>query len=153
MPVDPPDAISYPSTLAVGSAPALCDLVDAETSPELPAGGETVGRRLLDAWLSDGVATYDDGHDDLAGDCTSRLSPYLHLGCVSPAEIVARADRRRSGVDAFVRQVCWRDHHHQVLAARPDAAWSDYAGRGDDWRAARSTSCRCWSTVTSPTTR
>ncbi len=133
-PLDPPDGIRCPTTLAVGSAPAPGDLVDGDVSPRLPDGGEGPGRTLLDRWLSDGVGSYDDGHDDLAGDCTSRLSPYLHLGCVSPAEVVARADRRRSGVDAFVRQVCWRDYHHQVLADRPGAAWADHTDRGDDWR-------------------
>ena len=53
---------------------------------------------------------------------------------MSPAEVVARAHRRRRGVDAFVRQVCWRDYHHQVLAARPEASWEDHTDRGDDWR-------------------
>ena len=133
-PVDVPDAVSCPTTLSVGGPPGVHDLVDGDLSPDLPDGGETRGRALLDAWLSDGVAAYDDGHDDLAGDCTSRLSPYLHLGCVSPAEIVARADRRRAGVDAFVRQVCWRDYHHQVLAGRPASAWDDHTDRGDAWR-------------------
>jgi len=133
-PADVPDRVSCPSTLQVGSTPAVGDLVDGELSPDLPDGGETAGRALLDRWLSDGVATYDDGHDDLAGDCTSRLSPHLHLGCVSAAEIVARAGRRRAGVDAFVRQICWRDYHHQVLAGRPTSAWADHTDRGDDWR-------------------
>ena len=132
--VDVPDALSCPTTLRVGATPAVGDLVDGDLSPELPVGGETRGRVLLDTWLGDGVATYDDGRDDLAGDCTSRLSPYLHLGCVSPAEVVARSDRRRSGVDAFVRQVCWRDFHHQVLAGSPASAWEDHTSRGDDWR-------------------
>ncbi|HSJ45485.1 MAG TPA: deoxyribodipyrimidine photo-lyase [Euzebyales bacterium] len=134
MPVDVPDGVSCPSTLPVGSMPALGDLVDGPLSPDLPDGGETAGRALLDAWLSEGVATYDDGHDDLAGDCTSRLSPYLHLGCVSASEVVARAPRRGTGVDAFVRQVCWRDYHHQVLAGRPASAWEDHNDRGDVWR-------------------
>ena len=133
-PVDPPDAMTCPSTLAAGSPPTLTELVDGQPSPELLSGGERVGRKRMRRWLTDGVASYDDGHDDLAGDCTSRLSPYLHLGCVSAAEIVARADRRRSGVDAFVRQVCWRDFHHQVLAASPDSAWRDHTDRGDAWR-------------------
>ena len=57
------------------------------------------------------------GHDDLAGDLTSRLSPYLHFGCLSPLELVTGPRRSRD----FVRQVAWRDFHHQVLAARPDA--------------------------------
>ncbi len=30
--------------------------------------------------------------------------------------------------------MAWRDFHHQVLAARPDAARADYRPRGDAWR-------------------
>jgi len=133
-PVDRPVAVSCPSGLAVGSLPALADLVDGETSPQLPHGGETVGRRHLERWLSRGVAAYDDGRDDLTADRTSRLSPYLHMGCVSPADIVARADRRGAGAEAFVRQVCWRDFHHQVIHARPASAWRDHHDRGDAWQ-------------------
>lgn len=38
------------------------------------------------------------------------------------------------GADAFVRQLCWREFHHQVLAARPGAARLDYRTRHDHWR-------------------
>ena len=31
-----------------------------------------------------GLARYAERHDDLASDATSRLSPYLHFGCLSP---------------------------------------------------------------------
>lgn len=41
---------------------------------------------------------------------------------------------RTAGAEAFVRQLAWRDFHHQVLAARPGAARADYRDRGDRWR-------------------
>ena len=69
------------------------------------------------------MAAYEDRHDDLAGDATSRLSPHLHFGTLSPVELVHRARRAGGpGAEAFVRQLAWRDFHHQVLAARPAAA-------------------------------
>ncbi len=46
----------------------------------------------------------------------------------------AASHHQGEGVDAFVRQLCWRDFYAQILAARPDAAWSDYVDRGDRWR-------------------
>ena len=55
-------------------------------------------------------------HDDLAADATSRLSPYLHFGCVSPLEVAGARSHERGG-EPFVRQLCWRDFHHQVTAA------------------------------------
>ncbi|MET9103123.1 cryptochrome/photolyase family protein [Streptomyces antibioticus] len=107
-------------------------------SPDLAAGGETEGRKRLTAWLRSGVAAYEDRHDDLAGDATSRLSPHLHFGTLSPVELVHRARAAGGpGAEAFVRQVAWRDFHRQVLAARPDAASADYRTKHDRWRTER----------------
>ncbi|MFE6668213.1 cryptochrome/photolyase family protein [Streptomyces sp. NPDC057697] len=104
-------------------------------SEGLATGGETEGRRRLGAWLSRHADTYGSGHDDLGGDATSRLSPYLHFGAVSATEAVHRARSRGGpGAEAFVRQLCWRDFHRQVLAARPETATRDYRSRADHWR-------------------
>jgi deoxyribodipyrimidine photo-lyase len=104
-------------------------------SPALAHGGEQAGRDLMHRWMREGIDGYADGHDDLAGDKTSRLSPYLHFGCVSPVELVHLArEHRGEGAEAFVRQIAWRDFHAQVLAARPDATRVDYRPRGDHWR-------------------
>ncbi|WP_405008205.1 DNA photolyase family protein [Kitasatospora purpeofusca] len=106
-------------------------LVDGATSPGLPPGGESAARARWRRWDID---AYADIHDDLAADDTSRLSPYLHFGCLSPTELVTRALRHDGpGAQAFVRQLVWRDFHHQVLAARPDAAHRDYRDRDDRW--------------------
>jgi deoxyribodipyrimidine photo-lyase len=78
------------------------------------------------------VSRYDEVRDELAADATSRLSPYLHFGCVSPLQVERRVTRRR-GAAAFVRQLCWRDFFAQLLAARPAAAWHDYRPRGHRW--------------------
>jgi deoxyribodipyrimidine photo-lyase len=92
-------------------------------------GGESAGRRRVTSWLRSGVESYVDKHDLMAVDGTSRLSPYLHFGCVSALELARRAVK----APEFVRQLAWRDFHHQVLAARPDAARADYRPRGDRW--------------------
>ncbi|WP_399881846.1 cryptochrome/photolyase family protein [Streptomyces sp. BBFR51] len=105
------------------------------TSPGLLRGGETSGRDRFSRWAREDLSAYEDRHDDLAGDATSRLSPYLHFGALSPVELVERVRGRRGpGAEAFVRQLCWRDFHHQVLAARPQASVQDYRTRHDRWR-------------------
>ncbi|MFE3317645.1 FAD-binding domain-containing protein [Nocardia sp. NPDC059195] len=109
--------------------PRPADLASGQPSPQLRVGGESTGRALLRDWLDGPIADYARDNDDLAADATSRLSPYLHFGCVSPTEVVGRVDTATEGGLAFVRQLAWRDFHHQVLAARPDAAWSDYRTR------------------------
>jgi deoxyribodipyrimidine photolyase len=128
----PPRRVSTPGGLAAGRLPALAELVAGSPSPDLPAGGEGAGRARLERWLRSGLARYGDLHDDLAADGTSRLSPYLHFGCLSAREVVERA-AGRSGADPFLRQLAWRDFFHQVLAARPEASREDYRPRRDRW--------------------
>ncbi len=128
-----PTAVPLPPGISTGALPALSDLVDSEPSPEVVPGGETEGLARLRAWAADDLEHYDEHHDDLAGDRTSRISAYLHLGCLSPLEVATRL-RDRPGGAAFVRQLCWRDFYHQVLAARPETAHRDVRDRGDRWR-------------------
>ncbi|MFI5677297.1 cryptochrome/photolyase family protein [Streptomyces cellulosae] len=136
-----PDAVRVPDVRSAG-LPRTESLASGATSagpmsPGLPAGGESEARRRLRSWLSGPLAAYDDQHDDLAADATSRLSPYLHFGCLSVTELLHRARAQDNpGARAFVRQLAWRDFHHQVLAARPDAADHDYRTRHDRWRRA-----------------
>ncbi|RPK66962.1 Deoxyribodipyrimidine photo-lyase [Streptomyces sp. ADI96-02] len=128
-----PRAVPVPDGVAGEPLPARDDVEG--VSPGLAAGGEEAGRKLVASWLNGAVADYVEGHDDLAGDATSRLSPHLHFGTVSAAELAHRArEKGGPGAEAFVRQLAWRDFHHQVLAARPDASWSDYRPRHDRWR-------------------
>jgi deoxyribodipyrimidine photo-lyase len=129
-----PRSLRLPPGITPGGVPSAGSLADGEPSPDLAAGGETVGRRLMTAWLRGSLPAYDEDHDALGNDNTSRLSPYLHLGALSPLELVRRAsDRPGAGSAAFVRQVAWRDFYAQLLAARPDATRADYRSRGDRW--------------------
>lgn len=131
-----PRKVRVPDGIGSEEPPARRGL--AGLSPGLAAGGETEGRRRLTAWLRSGIAAYEERHDDLAGDATSRLSPHLHFGTLSPVELVHRARAAGGpGAEAFVRQVAWRDFHRQVLAARPDAAAADYRTKRDRWRTER----------------
>ncbi|MEU8518730.1 deoxyribodipyrimidine photo-lyase [Streptomyces sp. NBC_01216] len=124
-----------PVPTGIGSEPLPARPDPATLSPGLARGGEGEGRKRLTSWLSGHADAYEERHDDLPGDATSRLSPYLHFGALSAAEAVDRArSRGGAGADAFVRQLCWRDFHHQVLAARPEAAVEDYRGQEDHWR-------------------
>ncbi|MEU4810636.1 deoxyribodipyrimidine photo-lyase [Nocardia fluminea] len=129
-PLPPPRTLSAPA-IHSEPLPQATDLSSEEPSPQLHVGGESTGRALLRDWLDGPVSAYARDNDDLAADATSRLSPYIHFGCVSPTEVVRRVDTATDGGLAFARQLAWRDFHAQVLAARPDAAWSDYRKRVD----------------------
>ncbi|MFE3035013.1 cryptochrome/photolyase family protein [Streptomyces canus] len=135
-PLGAPRTVTVPEGVGSEPLPSRADL--SGLSEGLAAGGETEGRKRLAAWLRTGVGAYEDRHDDLAGDSTSRLSPHLHFGTLSPVELVHRARRAGGpGAEAFVRQLAWRDFHRQVLAARPAAAAADYRTQHDRWRSER----------------
>ncbi|UGQ15047.1 DNA photolyase family protein [Yinghuangia sp. ASG 101] len=132
-PLPAPRRLRVPDTAEPGRPVDRADVPG--TSPGLARGGETEGRGRSAAWLRKDAEAYAERHDDLAGDATSRLSPHLHFGTLSALELTYRArESGASGAEAFVRQLCWRDFHHQVLAARPAASWTDYRPRGDRWR-------------------
>ncbi|MEV6321328.1 deoxyribodipyrimidine photo-lyase [Nocardia sp. NPDC051787] len=114
--------------------PDAGELCAGPASPRLTVGGETTGRKMMRDWLAGPIEDYARLSDDLGADATSRLSPYLHFGCVSPVELLHRVNMSTEGGLAFARQLAWRDFHHQLLAARPAAAWSDYRDRSIRWR-------------------
>jgi deoxyribodipyrimidine photo-lyase len=145
--LSPPARLALPAGVSAGTLPVLRELVAQAPSPALPSGGEHEGRRRLERWLADGMRDYGHARDGLAGDSTSRLSPYLHFGCVSAAEALARARAHGDAADPFVRQLCWRDFFLQLLAANPRmpsddlralrADWNDDAETLARWRAGR----------------
>jgi deoxyribodipyrimidine photo-lyase len=128
---------SLPSRLERGRLPSLPALGLSDTVPSPARGGETAARERLASFLRDGVASYGDG--SLADDRTSRLSPYLHFGCLSVREIEERLPGG-GGAAAFRRQLCWRDFYAHVLLHHPRNARSEFQERyrGMGWsRASR----------------
>ena len=119
---------ALPSGVRKGRIPTLDALgMEQEVDEPMP-GGEVAARERLSRFLSSGVSDYTDNHDALGRDKTSRLSPYLHFGCVSPREIEERLPRGK-GPDAFRRQLCWRDFYHHVLRHFPDNAHGEFQER------------------------
>lgn len=125
-----PRRIAVPRGISAGRIPAVTALGSGSLSPARPSGGESVGRARVATFVRRDLVEYGGAHDDLAGDRTSRLSAYLHFGCVSPLELAQRA----AGDEPFVRQLCWREFHTQVLAAFPALPVRDYRTRGRRWR-------------------
>jgi deoxyribodipyrimidine photo-lyase len=128
-----PARITLPDGISSGRLPRLAELSAVPRVAAAARGGESAGLARLSRWAAADLAGYDRGWADLAADATSRLSAYLHFGCLSPLALAAEMSTRPGGA-ALVRQIAWRDFFHQVLAARPDAAWRDYRDRGDRWR-------------------
>jgi deoxyribodipyrimidine photo-lyase len=124
--------VTLPGGIAAGRIPELRELTG--TTPALPGprGGEHAGLRRLRHWLGGDMARYPTARDDLGADRTSRLSAYLHLGCLSPASVAAEVQAMPGG-DAVTRQLAWRDFFCQLLAAHPHTASADFRELAGDW--------------------
>jgi deoxyribodipyrimidine photo-lyase len=137
-----------------GRIPSLRDLGhdDAPTARAelLPEAGETAARSRLERWLARGIGDYRATRDRLdLQDGTSRLSADLHLGLLSPLEVVERAEGAGEGRRAFVNELVWREFYAHVLAAQPavrersfrpefdDLPWSTDDAAVEAWRAGR----------------
>jgi deoxyribodipyrimidine photo-lyase len=121
-PVAAPDAVSTP-VLDPGDVPTLSAL-GLDTLPEderavLPfEGGESAGKRRLEAyvWEGDHLREYKRTRNGMLGaDYSSKFSPWLAAGCLSPRWIHAEVQRyeaeRVSNEDTYwlVFELRWRD--------------------------------------------
>lgn len=115
-----------PGGIAKGRLPTLGALGLKQEVADPARGGEPEGKDRLERFLSGPVERYRDSRDALGRDETSRLSPYLHFGCVTPRQIEARlpagGDPYKDGPAAFRRQLAWRDFYHHVVLFHPDNA-------------------------------
>ncbi len=117
-----------PDRVAAGRLPRLAELGLEQECSDPASGGEAAGREGLRRFLAGPVRYYADGRDLLAGPAVSRLSPYLHFGCISPREIEDRLPGG-AGADAYRRQLCWRDFYAHVLGHFPANARSEHQER------------------------
>ena len=98
------------------------------TSPDWSQGmqqfwrvGERAAQRRLNDW-ADEVALYDHDRNFPSIDGTSRLSPHLHFGEISPAQIWHRMVRQQgdaAGWNSFARELVWRDYAQNVICQFP----------------------------------
>ena len=129
-PLAAPGRIAVPTLdrLRPGAVPTLDRLGLRREVPEPAPGGESEGVARLEAFLAGPVHDYASGRDIAAPDGSSRLSPYLRFGCLSPRAIEARLPGGE-GAAAFRRQLCWRDFYHQVLLHHPSNASQEFQAR------------------------
>lgn len=89
--------------------------------------GEAGARSALKRFLADGLADYAGARDKPAEDGTSRLSPHLHWGEISPAQIWAAAETL-PGADKFLSEIAWRDFAHHLLFHFPEITEAPWRG-------------------------
>jgi deoxyribodipyrimidine photo-lyase len=155
-PLDAPAPQRRPS----GSLPDSEALDDWQLLPQHPdwAGGlreawtpgAAAGRELLEDFVDGAIADYPQDRDRPAVHGTSRLSPYLRWGHLSPfqvwdAAVSHRTSRNHEAVRTFTGELGWREFCWHQLYHQPDLAeqnlrpefdafpwqWPDEAAGGD----------------------
>ena len=134
-PLSAPDKLSASDSAAADGIPAGEDLESWNLLPKHPdwsAGlaeawtpGEEAGLAALGDFLAGPVQNYDDGRDRPAKPGTSRLSPYLRWGHVSPFQVWHELSRVRGngpGPDVFGTEIGWREFCWHQLFHNPDLA-------------------------------
>jgi len=108
--------------------------------------GEQGGRANV-ADLLDEVGDYPTGRNLPSIEGTSRLSPHLHFGEVSPAYVWHRVEASGHDATIFLKELIWRDYAHVQICEMPtygsenarsdfDAlAWRDLREAGADFSA------------------
>lgn len=103
------------------------------------AGGEAAALRRLRhyLWESDAVARYKDTRNRLLGeDASSKFSPWLAAGCLSPrlvhAEVRRYEEERRRNRSTYwlIFELVWRDFFRFTAAAHGDALFAAGGIRG-----------------------
>ncbi|MCC2638201.1 MAG: deoxyribodipyrimidine photo-lyase type [Moraxellaceae bacterium] len=109
-----------PATVAGHASP-----VDPGIARQWWPAGESAALARLARFADTTMARYDSGRDFPGEDGTSRLSPYLAAGVVSPrqclhAALLQRARRGDSkGIDTWISELGWRDFYKHVLVGWP----------------------------------
>ena len=125
-PLAPPERLpALPEGIEPGPIPRMASLGagDGPTADPalLPTPGAPAARARLERWLDGPIDRYAATRDrlDLQGG-TSRLSADLHLGTLSPREVVVRSQGPGPGRRSFRNELVWREFYAHVLFHRPD---------------------------------
>lgn len=91
--------------------------------------GEATAQQQLEQFCDDALHKYPEQRDQPAHPSTSRLSPYLANGEISPRQITAALMQQfignnssASSVETVIRQLGWREFAHHILHHYPHTA-------------------------------
>ncbi|MFT3966792.1 MAG: deoxyribodipyrimidine photo-lyase [Sphingobium sp.] len=154
-PRDPlPAPRSIPAPVHWPKAHRLPDLKLLPSGPDWAKGfgrewtpGEEGGRERLSG-LEDVLGDYGRARDLPSVEGTSRLSPHLHFGEVSPAMAWQAAQGKGQDAETFHKELIWRDYSQNIILSFPDYARRNGHDRFDalPWRTGKAATAdlRAW---------
>jgi len=145
----------WPTSLAIGDLGLEARTEWAADIDEVWRPGEAGAAAGLDRLAAEVVGEYHRRCDRVDLEATSRLSPHLHFGEISPRQVWVALDRlrestdeaaAREGIDAYRRQLGWREFAHHLLLHFPQSTdgpldsgfasfpWRDDADELERWQ-------------------
>lgn len=158
---EPRKPLDAPASIA-GAPPldglAVADLGLLPTHPDWSAGlqetwepGEDAAHEALARFLDEDVAAYKADRDTPGIDATSRLSPRLRWGELSPHQVwhatsAARNRANAEGAATFLSELGWREFAYHTLFQRPALATENIRSEFDafPWPRLHPTALRAW---------
>ena len=95
---------------------------------------EAGAHERLAAFVADRLKGYKEGRDFPARDHTSRLSPHLHCGTLSPHQVWQAAHEEGPGgvdLDHFCSELGWREFNHHLLYHFPTLPEENFQAKFD----------------------
>ena len=134
----------------------LADLHLLPSTPDWAAGlretwspGEKGALRRVDEFVHERLARYEEGRNLPAAEASSRLSPHLKFGEVSPYQVwhAVQGARVPSHIkDKFLSELGWREFNYDLLAVNGDLARTNIHRRFDrfPWTEPDPAALRAW---------
>ncbi|MGX5666154.1 cryptochrome/photolyase family protein [Rhizobium daejeonense] len=144
---EPPEPVPAPTSLgAPTNWPGSENIEDWKLLPTHPnwaaefadvwQPGEAGGQERLASFIENGIGGYRYGRDFPARSNTSKLSPHLSLGEISPADVWHAMRGLGASVSAedvihFRKELAWRDFSYHLLFHFPELATKNWNPRFD----------------------
>lgn len=114
-------------TLASSDIPSLITSFNADIDSLLWPAGEQEAQLRLQKFIDKSITSYDKWRDFPGHDGTSKLSPYLTAGMISPRQCLHAALEKNNqeftagnqGVATWISELIWRDFYKHILFACP----------------------------------
>ncbi|KQS04763.1 deoxyribodipyrimidine photolyase [Sphingomonas sp. Leaf357] len=123
-PAQVPHTIPAPSKWPKGDTVADWKLLP--TKPDWSTGfakewtpGEAAAKERLADFIPH-AAKYDTGRNLPSEELTSRLSPHLHFGEISPATVWHHVLKAKGDATIYLKEIAWRDYAQNVILQFPD---------------------------------
>lgn len=139
-PVPTVRALRTPAGLAAGEPPVLSDWGLTLAHPLVIEPGEKAARTRLKKAVESAIGAYAETRNDPAADATSHLGPDLRYGTISVREVFHRSlealahatnATERNSIQAFQKQLAWREFFMAILHHFPEVLETDF---NPDWR-------------------